>query len=90
MHCRAPLLHGASRDALQYVYDAVSREINAVTDNPIVFPDEDEVISGGNFHGQPMALAFDFMKMAIRVAPLLSWQWQDLPLSKDSLRPKAR
>ena len=49
----------------QYVYDAVSREINAVTDNPIVFPDEDEVISGGNFHGQPMALAFDFMKMAI-------------------------
>lgn len=60
-----PQIHGASRDALQYVYDAVSREINAVTDNPIVFPDEDEVISGGNFHGQPMALAFDFMKMAI-------------------------
>ena len=60
-----PQIHGASRDAIAYVYDAVSREINAVTDNPIVFPDEDEVISGGNFHGQPMALAFDFMKMAI-------------------------
>ena len=60
-----PQIHGASRDAIQYVYEAVSREINAVTDNPIVFPDEDEVISGGNFHGQPMALAFDFMKMAI-------------------------
>ena len=48
-----------------YVYEAVSREINAVTDNPIVFPDDDEVISGGNFHGQPMALAFDFLKIAI-------------------------
>ncbi len=60
-----PQIHGASRDAIKYVYDAVSREINAVTDNPIVFPDDDEVISGGNFHGQPMALAFDFLKMAI-------------------------
>lgn len=60
-----PQIHGASRDAIRYVYEAVSREINAVTDNPLVFPDEDEVISGGNFHGQPMALAFDFMKMAI-------------------------
>lgn len=60
-----PQIHGASRDCIQYVYNAVSTEINAVTDNPIIFPDEDEVISGGNFHGQPMALAFDFLKMAI-------------------------
>ncbi len=60
-----PQIHGASRDAFKYVYDAVTTEINAVTDNPIIFPDDDEVISGGNFHGQPMALAFDFMKMAI-------------------------
>ncbi len=60
-----PQIHGASRDAIQYVYEAVSRELNAVTDNPVVFPDEDEVISGGNFHGQPMALAFDFLKIAI-------------------------
>ncbi len=60
-----PQIHGASRDAINYVYNAVSRELNAVTDNPIVFPDEDEVISGGNFHGQPMALAFDFLKIAI-------------------------
>lgn len=59
-----PQIHGASRDAIKYVYDAVSREINAVTDNPLIFPDEDEVISGGNFHGQPMALVFDFLKMA--------------------------
>lgn len=60
-----PQIHGASRDAIQYVYEAVTREINAVTDNPLIFPDEDEVISGGNFHGQPMALAFDFLKIAI-------------------------
>ncbi len=60
-----PQIHGACRDAINYVYDAVSREINAVTDNPIVFPDQDEVISGGNFHGEPMALAFDFLKIAI-------------------------
>lgn len=60
-----PQIHGASRDAINYVYEAVSREINAVTDNPIVFPDDDEVISGGNFHGQPMALAFDFLKIAV-------------------------
>lgn len=60
-----PQIHGASRDAIQYVYEAVTREINAVTDNPLIFPDQDEVISGGNFHGQPMALAFDFLKLAI-------------------------
>ncbi len=60
-----PQIHGASRDALAYVRAAVEREINAVTDNPIVFPDDDEAISGGNFHGQPMALAFDFMGIAL-------------------------
>lgn len=60
-----PQVHGASRDAINYVYNAVTNEINGVTDNPIIFPNEDEVISGGNFHGQPMALAFDFLKMAI-------------------------
>ena len=60
-----PQIHGASRDAIKYVYDKVTTEINAVTDNPLVFAEEDEVISGGNFHGQPMALAFDFLKIAI-------------------------
>jgi histidine ammonia-lyase len=60
-----PQIHGASRDAINYVYEIVSREINAVTDNPLIFPDEDEVISGGNFHGQPLALAFDFLKIAL-------------------------
>lgn len=60
-----PQIHGASRDAIEYVYNAVTREINAVTDNPIIFPDDDEAISGGNFHGQPMALAFDFLGIAL-------------------------
>ncbi len=60
-----PQVHGASRDAIAHVWSMVSREINAVTDNPIIFPDEDEVISGGNFHGQPMALAFDYLKIAV-------------------------
>ena len=61
----APQVHGASRDAIDYVYAAVEREINAVTDNPIVFSDEDDVISAGNFHGQPMALAMDFLTIAM-------------------------
>lgn len=60
-----PQIHGASRDAISYVYEAVSREINAVTDNPLIFPKEGDVISGGNFHGQPMALAFDFLAIAL-------------------------
>lgn len=60
-----PQIHGASRDAIDYVYGVISREINAVTDNPIIFPDDDEAISGGNFHGQPVALAMDFLGIAI-------------------------
>lgn len=60
-----PQIHGASRDAIAYVWQVVSREINAVTDNPILFPQEDEVISGGNFHGQPVALAMDFLGIAL-------------------------
>ena len=60
-----PQIHGASRDAINYVYGVISREINAVTDNPIIFPDDDEAISGGNFHGQPIALAMDFLGIAL-------------------------
>ncbi len=60
-----PQIHGASRDAIEYVWQVISREINAVTDNPIIFPEEDEVISGGNFHGQPVALAMDFLGIAL-------------------------
>ncbi len=61
----APQVHGASRDAVRYARGVLEKEINAVTDNPILFPDEDEVISGGNFHGQPVALAMDFIGIAL-------------------------
>ncbi len=60
-----PQVHGASKDAINYVADKVGIELNAVTDNPIIFPDEGDAISGGNFHGQPMALPFDFLGIAI-------------------------
>lgn len=60
-----PQVHGASRDAIDYCNDIVEREINAVTDNPTVFPDDDEVVSAGNFHGQPLALAMDFLAIAL-------------------------
>ncbi|MDN5351723.1 MAG: histidine ammonia-lyase [Clostridiales bacterium] len=60
-----PQVHGASKDALKYVIDHLDIEMNAVTDNPILFPDTGEAYSGGNFHGQPMALAFDFLGIAL-------------------------
>lgn len=60
-----PQIHGASKDALDYVLNKVNIEINSATDNPLIFPDEEEVISQGNFHGQPMALAFDFLGIAL-------------------------
>lgn len=61
----APQVHGASRDAVRYARDVLAREINAVTDNPILFPDADDVISGGNFHGQPIAIAMDLLGIAL-------------------------
>ena len=60
-----PQIHGASKDTLNFVLDKVAIEINAVTDNPIILPDLDMAVSGGNFHGQPMALPFDFLGIAI-------------------------
>ncbi len=60
-----PQVHGASKDAINYVCQVITTEINSVTDNPNVFPDEDLIISGGNFHGQPLAIALDFMAIAL-------------------------
>jgi histidine ammonia-lyase len=60
-----PQVHGAVRDAVNYVADVFETEINSVTDNPTVFPDEDQIVSGGNFHGEPLALALDFLAMAL-------------------------
>lgn len=60
-----PQVHGASKDAFRYVKDVILQEMNAATDNPLLFPEENLVISGGNFHGQPIALAADFLAIAL-------------------------
>ena len=64
-----PQVHGASRDALDHVADVLATEANSVTDNPLVFPPEDDeqgaILSGGNFHGQPVALVLDYLKTSI-------------------------
>lgn len=58
-------MHGASKDTIDYVESVLTTEINSTTDNPTVFPDEDMVVSAGNFHGQPIALAMDFLAIAL-------------------------
>lgn len=82
-----PQIHGASKDSVNYVNDKINIEVNSVTDNPIVFENGD-VISGGNFHGQPMALSFDFLGIAMaemanvserRLERLINHQLNDLP-----------
>jgi len=60
-----PQVHGATKDTIYYVKTVVETEINSVTDNPTIFPDEDLIISAGNFHGQPLALAIDFLTLAM-------------------------
>jgi histidine ammonia-lyase len=81
-------VHGASKDALRRVIETVSVEINAVTDNPLVMADTGEIISGGNFHGQPIALVMDYLKIAVaeqgniserRISRLVDRSLSDLP-----------
>jgi histidine ammonia-lyase len=64
MRCM-PQVHGSARDALAHVIQVVERELNAATDNPLVFPETREIISGGNFHAQPIALAADLLAAAM-------------------------
>ncbi len=64
MRC-VPQVHGAVRDALDHVAAVIEREMNAGTDNPLVFAAEGEILSGGNFHGAPVALALDYLAMAV-------------------------
>ena len=82
-----PQVHGASKDAISFAKTVIHTEINSVTDNPTIFPDEDLIISGGNFHGQPLALIFDYLSIALaelgsiserRVYRLIAGQ-RDLP-----------
>jgi histidine ammonia-lyase len=83
-----PQVHGASLDVINYAEGVFTTEINSTTDNPNIFPEEDKILSGGNFHGQPLALALDFLAIAFaelgsiserRVFQLLSGQ-RGLPL----------
>jgi histidine ammonia-lyase len=60
-----PQVHGATHDTIAYIKNIFITEINSVTDNPNIFPDEDLIVSGGNFHGQPLALAADFLAIAM-------------------------
>lgn len=60
-----PQVHGATKDTLEFIHKTIKTEINSVTDNPNVFVGENEIISGGNFHGQPLALALDYLKIAM-------------------------
>lgn len=60
-----PQVHGATKDSVMYVASVVEREINSVTDNPTIFVDDDMIVSGGNFHGQPLALVLDFLSIAL-------------------------
>ncbi len=83
-----PQIHGASRDAIDYAYNVVSIEINSATDNPLIFPEDGEHLEGGNFHGQPIALAMDFIAIALselanvserRIERLVNAQLSGLP-----------
>jgi histidine ammonia-lyase len=83
-----PQVLGAVADAVDYVAGAVERELEAVTDNPLVFPDDDEILSGGNFHGQPLSLPLDHLALALtelasfserRTYALLSPSYAGLP-----------
>ena len=83
-----PQVHGASKDALQRTLETLNIEMNSATDNPLILPETGEVISGGNFHGQPVALVMDHMKIAIaeigsiaerRVNRMLDAHLSDLP-----------
>jgi histidine ammonia-lyase len=83
-----PQVHGASLQVLSYVKDKLEIEMNAATDNPLIFDEGKKVLSGGNFHGQPIAFAMDFLKVGIaelaniserRIERLVNPQLNDLP-----------
>ena len=83
-----PQVHGATQDVIEHVENIFVKEINSVTDNPNIFPDEDLILSGGNFHGQPLAMAADYLSIAMselgsiserRTFQLISGQ-RDLPM----------
>lgn len=81
-----PQVHGASKDAIAYVESIVTTEINSTTDNPNIFPDEDLIVSGGNFHGQPLAIVLDFLAIAVaELGSISSQRTYQLIMGKRSL-----
>lgn len=91
----APQVHGAARNAWHHVIEVLLREANSSTDNPLVFPDSDEILSGGNFHGEPVAMVLDYLAIAVseiasiaerRVDKLVNPHMSGLPafLARDS------
>jgi histidine ammonia-lyase len=61
----SPQVHGATKDAIQYCYKVIETEMNSATNNPLIFSESNDFLLGGNFHGQPVALAMDFLSMAV-------------------------
>ena len=85
-----PQVHGAAREALRLAREIVDRELGSVTDNPLVFPDDDAVLSGGNFHGQPLALALDVLAIGLAQLAGISERRVDRlvnPLTNEGLPP---
>jgi histidine ammonia-lyase len=80
----SPQVHGASRDGIAFSTQIVEREINAVTDNPLVFPEEALILSGGNFHGAPVALALDSAAISLSYLGTISERRCDRLLNPDS------
>jgi histidine ammonia-lyase len=83
-----PQVHGGVRDAVAFARETLTRELNAATDNPLVFAESGEVLSGGNFHGHPAALALDFLTVSLaslcgiserRIERLVNPQLSELP-----------
>lgn len=83
-----PQVHGASRDTFRFVRQTLEIEVNSVTDNPLIVPETGEILSGGNFHGQPVAFAMDYLAIAVaeianiaesRVSRLINSRYSDLP-----------
>lgn len=79
----APQVNGAARDVLRFVDDVLGRELGSVVDNPIVFPETGDVVSGGNFHGQPLAFALDFAAIAVSEVASISERRTDRILDPD-------
>jgi histidine ammonia-lyase len=90
-----PQVHGSIRQTLYHAHEVVTTEINSVTDNPLIFPDEDLILSGGNFHGEALALCMDYLSMGLteianicerRVEKMVNPHFSDLPafLTKNS------